>query len=33
MMDSAGNLYGTTFEGGGAGCSGIGCGVVFKVTP
>jgi uncharacterized repeat protein (TIGR03803 family) len=33
MMDSTGNLYGTTFEGGSAGCGGIGCGVVFKVTP
>jgi hypothetical protein len=32
-MDGAGNLYGTAFEGGGGGCGGNGCGVVFKVTP
>jgi uncharacterized repeat protein (TIGR03803 family) len=32
ILDSAGNLYGTTFNGGySAGCFGFGCGVVFKV--
>jgi uncharacterized repeat protein (TIGR03803 family) len=31
-MDSAGNLYGTTEFGGGTGCGGGGCGVVYKVT-
>jgi len=30
--DGAGNLYGTTARGGGAGCTG-GCGVVFKLDP
>jgi uncharacterized repeat protein (TIGR03803 family) len=30
ILDSAGNLYGTTIYGGGASCS---CGVVFKLTP
>jgi uncharacterized repeat protein (TIGR03803 family) len=33
VLDGAGNLYGTTYQGGGAGCSGVGCGTVFKVTP
>jgi uncharacterized repeat protein (TIGR03803 family) len=35
IMDSAGNLYGTTSQGGGnSGChSKYGCGVVFKLTP
>jgi uncharacterized repeat protein (TIGR03803 family) len=33
IMDGAGNLYGTTYGGGGSGCSGVGCGTVFKVTP
>ena len=34
IMDSAGNLYGTTQEGGVAGgCNGFGCGVVFEMTP
>ena len=32
-MDAAGNLYGTTPAGGRPGCSGEGCGVVFKITP
>jgi uncharacterized repeat protein (TIGR03803 family) len=33
VMDSAGNIYGTTTHGGlGAGCLG-GCGTVFKLTP
>jgi uncharacterized repeat protein (TIGR03803 family) len=33
VMDAAGNLYGTTDEGGNAGCGKNGCGVVFEVTP
>src|SRR5260370_1379392 len=33
IKDSAGNLYGTTYEGGGAGCGGSGCGTVFEVAP
>ncbi|HKF50031.1 MAG TPA: choice-of-anchor tandem repeat GloVer-containing protein [Terracidiphilus sp.] len=34
VMDAAGNLYGTTSNGGNlSGCSASGCGVVFKVTP
>jgi uncharacterized repeat protein (TIGR03803 family) len=33
-MDGAGNLYGTTVQGGNmADCSGSGCGVVFKLSP
>ena len=32
LADSAGNLYGTTYYGGGEGCS-FGCGTVFKLTP
>ncbi len=34
IRDSKGNLYGTTFAGGGLGCNGYeGCGTVFEVTP
>lgn len=33
VMDSAGNLYGTTLYGGSTACGDTGCGVVFKVTP
>ena len=36
IMDTAGNLYGTTTGGGGAGCGGglqVGCGAVFKLSP
>jgi uncharacterized repeat protein (TIGR03803 family) len=33
LRDGAGNLYGTTFAGGGSGCTGIGCGTVFKLDP
>lgn len=33
IVDGSGNLYGTTAAGGGAGCSGAGCGTVFKVSP
>jgi uncharacterized repeat protein (TIGR03803 family) len=33
VRDKAGNLYGTTIAGGGSGCQGQGCGIVFKVAP
>jgi uncharacterized repeat protein (TIGR03803 family) len=33
LMDSGGNLYGTTFNGGGGLVCGFGCGVVFKLDP
>jgi uncharacterized repeat protein (TIGR03803 family) len=33
VADAQGNFYGTTAEGGGGGCGGIGCGAVFEVTP
>jgi uncharacterized repeat protein (TIGR03803 family) len=33
VMDAAGNLYGTTFYGGGLGCGGYGCGIVFELKP
>jgi uncharacterized repeat protein (TIGR03803 family) len=33
VFDEAGNLYGTTFAGGGTGCQGEGCGTVFKIDP
>jgi uncharacterized repeat protein (TIGR03803 family) len=33
ILDSAGNLYGTTQYGGGRGCSGLGCGTVFELAP
>ncbi len=32
-LDSAGNLYGATFYGGGTGCGGGGCGEIYRVTP
>jgi uncharacterized repeat protein (TIGR03803 family) len=32
-MDNFGNLYGTTYFGGGTGCRKDGCGTVFKVAP
>src|SRR5258708_2472304 len=32
-LDSAGNLYGTTWDGGSAGCGGYGCGTVFELSP
>jgi uncharacterized repeat protein (TIGR03803 family) len=32
IQDAAGNLYGTTSSGGGTGCGGSGCGVVFKLN-
>jgi uncharacterized repeat protein (TIGR03803 family) len=33
VRDSAGNLYGTTYAGGSAGCTSGGCGTVFELTP
>jgi uncharacterized repeat protein (TIGR03803 family) len=33
VRDPAGNLYGATFEGGNTGCGGLGCGVIFEVSP
>jgi len=35
IMDSAGNLYGTTYQGGQGGgfCQGSGCGTVFELSP
>jgi uncharacterized repeat protein (TIGR03803 family) len=33
VQDRAGNLYGTTLEGGAAGCGAVGCGTVFRLTP
>ncbi len=34
VLDSKGNLSGTTYQGGNQGCgSGMGCGVVFKLSP
>jgi uncharacterized repeat protein (TIGR03803 family) len=32
-LGPTGSLYGATFEGGGSGCSGGGCGTIFKLTP
>lgn len=32
VLDSTGNLYGTSFSGG-LGCNGAGCGTVFELTP
>ena len=33
IMDKAGNLYGTTYFGGGSHCRGAGCGTIFKLAP
>ncbi len=33
LIDVNGTLYGTTGYGGGGGCSGVGCGTVFSMTP
>jgi uncharacterized repeat protein (TIGR03803 family) len=34
VADKAGNLFGTTYMGGGSGCQyGYGCGTVFRITP
>ncbi|HEX3666645.1 MAG TPA: choice-of-anchor tandem repeat GloVer-containing protein [Rhizomicrobium sp.] len=32
LLDSSGNLYGTTQNGGGKGCNSLGCGTVFKLA-
>ena len=32
-LDANGNLYGVTYEGGGNGCGGSGCGVIYEITP
>jgi hypothetical protein len=32
-LDSAGNLYGTTWQGAGGNCGGYACGTVFKLAP
>ena len=32
VLDAAGNIYGTTVQGG-SGCEGYGCGIIFKLTP
>jgi uncharacterized repeat protein (TIGR03803 family) len=31
-LDSSGDIYGTTLHGGGTGCGGQGCGIIYKVT-
>lgn len=33
IFDSAGNLYGTTYDGGSFACPQSGCGVVYRLTP
>lgn len=33
IQDAQGNLYGTTSAGGGSGCDGSGCGIVFQLAP
>lgn len=33
IADEAGNLYGVTAQGGGSGCSGAGCGIIFELAP
>jgi hypothetical protein len=33
ILDSKGNLYGTTAGGGSKGCFSNGCGLVFMITP
>jgi uncharacterized repeat protein (TIGR03803 family) len=33
IFDMAGNLYSTTWRGGGSGCDDRGCGTVFEITP
>src|ERR1039457_3264016 len=33
IFDAAGNLYGTTANGGTYGCGSVGCGTVFELTP
>ena len=33
ILDRAGDLFGTTEYGGGTGCGGLGCGVIFEILP
>jgi uncharacterized repeat protein (TIGR03803 family) len=33
IRDATGNLYGTTLDRGSTGCTGVGCGTVFKLAP
>jgi uncharacterized repeat protein (TIGR03803 family) len=33
IRDTAGNLYGTTYDGGGDKCAPLGCGTVFRIAP
>jgi uncharacterized repeat protein (TIGR03803 family) len=33
ILDAQGNIYGTAQSGGGSGCGGGGCGIVFRLTP
>jgi uncharacterized repeat protein (TIGR03803 family) len=33
VFDAAGNLYGTTYQGGDFHCSGFGCGTAFRLSP
>jgi uncharacterized repeat protein (TIGR03803 family) len=33
VSDRVGNLFGTTYEGGGGGCNGHGCGTIFEIGP
>ncbi len=33
IFDGSGNLYGTTFWGGGSNCGGYGCGTAFELSP
>lgn len=33
LLDTAGNLYGTTYSGGSGNCPASGCGVLFKIDP
>ena len=32
VMDNSGNLWGTTYAGGGTGCGGSGCGTIFRLA-
>ena len=32
VIDGSGNIFGTTLEGGGTGCVGFGCGVIFEIS-
>jgi uncharacterized repeat protein (TIGR03803 family) len=33
LINIRGGMYGTTWRGGGSGCGGVGCGMVFALTP